>query len=174
MKNNYSISKQMYEDLIKAYIQVAPHSWTQKDAFEKTVKQPAPRFYVSPKQAAQIISPMLRGDFSKVDSMLPNRRRMYYCLYNRVVEMSEGWQFVNKSLSYIMQYAVVTPAPEFFISCTHMTKIRTFLKLGHIDEEGRVRPTPVSKMAYQRMVEKRKKMKELKKTLQMEGLVPAL
>lgn len=99
---------------------------------------------------------------------------MYYCLYNRVVEMSEGWQFVNKSLSYIMQYAVVTPAPEFFISCTHMTKIRTFLKLGHIDEEGRIRPTLVSKMAYQRMVEKRKKMKELKKTLQMEGLVPAL
>ena len=174
MKNNYSISKQMYEDLIKAYIQVAPHSWTQKDAFKKTVKQPAPRFYVSPKQAAQIISPMLRGDFSKVDSMLPNRRRMYYCLYNRVVEMSERWQFVNKSLSYIMQYAVVTPAPEFFISCNQMTNIRTYLKLGHITDEGKLVVTPARARSYEKLVEKRRRMKELKKTLQMEGLVPAL
>ena len=116
MKNDYDISRQLQDDLIKAYNQVAPHCWLQVDAYKQAVKQPAPRYYVSPRQAAQVIAPMVRGDFEKVNMMLPNRRRMYYSLFQKVVELSEKRCFIGKSLLYIMQYAVSSPAPEFFCS----------------------------------------------------------
>lgn len=90
--------------------------------------------------------------------------------------MSEKWQFANRSLSYIMQYAVITPAPEFFISHYHLTMIRTHLKLGHIDSEGRYVNKDRKKEHERYLAAKRRKeeLKEIKKMLQREGLVPSL
>lgn len=159
MKTDYDITKQFNEDLIKAYNRVAPKSWSQKMAYEKAVKEPAPRYYVSPKQAAQIISPMLRGDFQRVDMMMPNRRRMYYSLFNKVLELSEKRSFIGKSLFYIMQFAVTTPAPEFFIDFRKLRELRSSVRLGKIDEDGRTTRSPAFKRCYAKLKEKRERAK---------------
>ena len=160
MKNDYDITRQMQDDLIRAYNQVAPHCWLQEDAYKQAVKQPAPRYYVSPKQAAQVISPMVRGYFQKVDMMLPNRRRMYYSLFQKVVELSEKRSFIGKSLTYIMQYAVSSPAPEFFCSFEKLHEVRSFIKNGKLDEEGRVINHKGREAAYERLKAKRAARKE--------------
>lgn len=137
-KMNYEISKQMQEDLMAAYARVCGDCWSQHEAYERMVNEPAPRYYVSPKQASQIIALMVRGDFSRVDMMLPLRREMYYSLFKVVQELSEKREFIGKSLSYIMKFAVVHPAPKFFISTQRGSAIRIFIKNGVFDEDGKV------------------------------------
>ena len=151
-KVNYDISRQMQDDLIAAYSKVCDTSWNLKDACTKAVKLPAPRYYVTAKQAYQVIAPMIKGDFGHVDLMLPNRKRMYYSLFEKVVEMTEKRAFIGKSLYYIMQYAVVQPAPEFFIRWDTLAKIRNFIKKGRIDDEGRTVSNQSREKAYENVV----------------------
>lgn len=160
MKTNYNISKQFQEDIIKAYNKVAYVSWTQEEAYKKAVKQPATRYYVSPKQAAQVIAPMVRGDFSKVDAMKPNRRRLYYSLFERVVEMSERRQFIGKSLAYIMEFAVNTPAPEFFVTHYLLAQIRSLIRHRSIDDDGRIAESPSRERAYRKLKAKRTRKRQ--------------
>lgn len=166
MKNDYDISKQFQDDLIKAYNSVAPFSWSQEEAYRKAVKQPAPRYYISPAQAAQILSPMVRGDFSRVNEMMPNRRRMYYSLFERVIELSEKRAFIGKGLKYIVQFAVSSPAPEFFCSYHTLDKIRDWLKHGNLDEEGRVKNVPSRDTRLKKLREKRERIRAFKSSLQ--------
>lgn len=160
MKNDYDISKQYQDDLIKAYNSVALTSWTQEEAYKKAVKCPAPRYYISAKQAAQVISPMVRGDFERVDMMKPNRKRMYYSLYEKVLELSEKRAFIGKSLLYIMQFAVTSPAPEFFVSHHALAQVRSFLKNGYFDNNGKVQNIPYRDKAYERLKAYREKLRE--------------
>lgn len=137
-KVNYDTTKQMQQDLIAAYKRVCGDCWSQQQAYERMVTEPAPRYYVSPRQASQIIALMVRGDFSRVDTMLPLRREMYYSLFNVVQQLSEKREFIGKSLSYIMRFAVVQPAPRFFISPVRASIIRGFIRNGVFDEDGKV------------------------------------
>ena len=165
MKNDYDISKRFQDDLIKAYNQVAPHCWSQEEAYKRAVKQPAPRYYVSAKQAAQVISPMVRGDFERVNMMLPNRRRMYYSLFQKVMELSEKRAFVGKPLGYIVQFAVSSPAPEFFVTHYSMFKVRSFLKHGYFDDEGKGIALECRQKAYDKLKAKREKTRQLRERL---------
>jgi hypothetical protein len=81
---------------------------------------------------------MVRGNFDHVNMMLPLRREMYYSLFNVVMELSEKRAFIGKSLSYIMAFAVIQPAPRFFISPIRGRLIRGFIKNGVFDENGKV------------------------------------
>lgn len=139
MKQNYDISRQMQIDLIKAYNKVSRTCWSQQEAYEKMVLEPAPRYYVTPKQACAVISPMISGNFDTVKSMYPLRRKMYYDLYKEVIRLSEKREFIGKSLSYIMKHAVAQPAPRFYIGPVRARIIRGFIKNDVFDEEGRVR-----------------------------------
>lgn len=159
MKNDYDISKQFQDDLIKAYKSVAPFCWSQFEAYEKAVKQPAPRYYITPRQAAQVISPMVHGDFRRVDMMLPNKRRMYYSLFEKVVELSEKRAFIGKSLTYIMQYAVTQPAPEFFVTKYAVEQVRRYIKKGYLDDDGKVVNYRSRNNSYSRLKAKREKRK---------------
>ncbi len=159
MKNDYDITRQFQDDLIKAYNSVVMSCWTQDEAYRKAVKQPAPRYYVSPKQAAQIISPMVKGDFELVNMMRPNRRRMYYSLFNKVMELSEKRAFVGKPLSYIVQYAVASPAPEFFIGHKKVHEVRSFIKNGKLTDEGRVINCPGRDRCLERHRKQRAELK---------------
>lgn len=166
MKNDYDITKQFQDDLIKAYNQVAYSCLSQEEAYRKAVKQPAPRYYISPKQAHQVISPMLKGNFEKVNMMMPNRRRMYYSLYNKVIELSEKRAFIGKSLFYIMHFAVSSPAPEFFVSHRSIEQVRSFLKNGYYDDTGKVCvPLSYREKAYEKQKAFRKRIKEYKENL---------
>jgi hypothetical protein len=138
-KSNYDISKQMHQDLIAAYKRVCGSCWSQREAYVRMVNEPAPRYYVTPRQASQIVSQMVRGDFSRVELMMPLRREMYFSLFKVVQELSEKREFIGKSLSYIMKFAVMQPAPKFFIGPIRGMMIRGFIKNGVFDENGKVR-----------------------------------
>jgi hypothetical protein len=166
MKNDYDITRHYQDDLIKAYNSVAYTCLTQLEAYKKAVKQPAPRYYVSPKQALQVISPMVKGDFERVDMMMPNRKRLYYSLFEKVVELSEKRAFIGKSLLYICQFAVASPAPEFFVSPRAIDNVRRFLKNGYFDDSGKVCvEIPYRTRSYERLKEKRRRIREYREKL---------
>ena len=161
MKSNYDISRQMQIDLMEAYKRVCNSCWSQHDAYERMIKEPAPRYYVSPKQACQIISPMLRGDFEMVDLMMPTKREMYYSLFNEVVRLSEKRDFIGKGLMYIMREAVLQPAPRFYISPNRARNIRSWIKAGAYEEDGSFRKE--TQRWYTAMIERQKQKKEARK-----------
>lgn len=120
-------------DLMKAYSKVAHHCFTQKQAYQRTVMQPAPRFYITSKQAYQVVSKMIKGDFSEVDSMIPTRKRMYYEIFDRTMEAIQKRGYSGKSLHHIMPYIVIQPAPEFYMTYRGFEKIFQFMKHGRLD-----------------------------------------
>jgi len=134
---DYSIQRQMQDDLIKAYCKACDGAWTMQEACSKAVKMPAPRFYVSPKTAYLMISPMVKGDFEKVDLCIPSKRRMYYELFKVVTRLSEKRDFIGKSLWYIVKFAVAQPASEFFVKPHALYAIRQNMKKGRIEDDGR-------------------------------------
>lgn len=131
------ISKQLHEAVIKAYCEVCDKCWTYQEAFKRIAKMPAPRYFVSEKQARMILSPMMKGDFDFVNLMEPNKRRMYYSLFKEVMKLSESYAYRDKSLSYIVKHAVLQPAPEFFARPNSLYYIRHMIKKNCIDENGR-------------------------------------
>lgn len=152
----------MQHDLIEAYKRVYSKCWSQQEAYERMVKEPAPRFYVSAKQACQVISPMLKGDFDRVNMMLPARREMYYALFDQVTRLSERRSFIGHGLFAIMREAVLQPAPEFFISPKRARTIRGWLKKGLYENDGRCRMEELT--WYSTMMEKRRAKREEQKT----------
>ena len=157
-KTDFHISRQLYADLIEAYKKVCGTCWSQQEAYEKMVKQPAPRYYLSPKQAFQVISKMVKGDFEMVNLFYPRRRRMYYSLYDTTCKLMEKPTFCGKSLWYIMQYAVLEPAPEFFIGTQRARQVRRWLKSGVITPEGTIDDTKIK--CFARTREAKRKQKE--------------
>ena len=135
---DYSLRKRMYCDLMEAYKEVAPKCWSQHEAYERMVKQPAPRYYVTAKQAYQVIARMVKGDFETVNKMNPLRQKMYYALYDEFVALCEKPMFYNKSVWFIIQHAVVRPAAEFYIAPERARHLRCWLKSGVINSEGRI------------------------------------
>lgn len=158
---DYSIRRQLYHDLIESYKKVAPFCWSQQQAYERMVMQPAPRYYVTAKQAYQVIARMARGDFERVNMMLPLRRKMYYTLYDEFVSLCEKPMYYNKSVWYIVQQAVARPAPQFYISPERAKHIRCWIKSGVIDDEGRVDqnrlPSYARTAEYHRLKRERRK-----------------
>lgn len=163
---DYTLRKQMYVDLIASYKTVAKYCWTQAEAYEKMVNHPAPRFYVSPKQARQIIAPMLRGDFERVNMMLPLRRMQYYELFKIVVRMAENPIYIGKSLSYLIQHAIMQPAPRFYISPERAKHLRCWLKNGVIDENGKIDDEKLPSYKNTREYQRKKREERKKWTLE--------
>lgn len=115
-KRGFDLTVQMRKDLFDAYRKVYGSCHSQEEAWEKTIKQPAPRFYVSPKRAYHVLINMVKGDFGQVDSLPALKRKMYYDIFENVNRMSQKTEFIGKSLWFICQFAVSMPAPEFYIS----------------------------------------------------------
>jgi hypothetical protein len=115
-KSNYDIIHQMRDDIIATYREVAPKCWSQHEAWEKIARHPAPRFYISAKQAHDKLRKMAVGDFAEVDKMSPEKRRMYYTLYERMQEMAQKKEMIGKSLNFMCPFLVGQPAPEFYLS----------------------------------------------------------
>lgn len=115
----------MYDELMKVYCKVLGEYdiRTQTEAFERTVRHAASRFFVEPRRAYQNIYPMLRGDYSRLEQMKPLRQEMYKALYDVVMKLSQKRQFWGKSPFYIVKFAVMEPAPRFYIGIEKMRKI---------------------------------------------------
>lgn len=114
-KSNFDITRKQRDDIMAAYREVAPHCWSQKEAWEKTAKHPAPRYYLSPKQAWDVLRLMVKGDRSVVDSMPYQCKARYYSLFKKLQELIQRREFIGKSLWHICQHLVCQPAPEFFV-----------------------------------------------------------
>lgn len=114
-RGNYKHMEEMRSALWEAYSNVYRKCWTQREAWERTSKQPAPRFFVSPKQARLVLAPMLRGDFSKMETMTKDKQRMYRHLYDLTLQFAQKPEFLGKSLNFIVSHVVSSPAPEFYI-----------------------------------------------------------
>lgn len=127
-KYNYDLVVAQREDLIKAYRKIAPHCHSQKEAWEKTVKSAAPRYYVSARQAWDRLRRMVVGDFSGVDAMRPLKRKMYYSLFEKYIEMSQKKQYAGKSLWFACQFLVLEPAPEFYTKPQNLKFIFCFYR----------------------------------------------
>lgn len=81
--------------------------------YAMAAQSPCSRFWVSEKRACEVISRMLRGEDTEVDS-LPLRNRMYREIFNRVCK----WQSENPGhpLTDAVFAAVNSPAPEFYVT----------------------------------------------------------
>lgn len=113
----------MYDELMKVYCKVYRECRTQDDAFDRTVRHPASRFFIDARRAYQNIYPMLRGDYSRLEKMKPLRQEMYKDLFDVVMRLSQKRQFCGKSPYYIVKFAVLEPAPRFFIGVEKMRKV---------------------------------------------------
>ena len=172
---DYSLRRQLYRDLIEAYKAVAPTCWSQQQAYERMVKQPAPRYYVTAKQAYQVISKMVKGDFEMVNMMLPLRRKMYYAIYDEFVALCENPMYCGKSVWFIVQHVVARPAAEFYISPDRAKHIRSWLKSGVIGDNGKVDQSRLPSYArtreYHRLErQKRKERREWMLGRTLEGI----
>lgn len=115
-RRSFELVKMQREDLLKVYREVYTSCHSQHEAWVKTIKHPAPRYYVSPKQAHEMLSPMLRGDYSRIDKLKPHIKRMYLAMFDELQRMSQRKEFIGKSLWFICQFLVTRPAPEFYIT----------------------------------------------------------
>ena len=126
MKQKTLFKEEMKRDLMKVYREVANtgHFRSQRDIYRSVVEHPAPRFYVDAKWAHQRLSPLMRGDRSFLEqSGSALARQMYLDLYDVVMRLSQKERFWGSSLYHILQFAVLEPAPRFYISADRMRMI---------------------------------------------------
>ena len=100
-----------------------PMGTTQTEVYEQVVRHPAPRFYIDPRRAHAVISPMMRGDYSVLEKLNPLKRQMYHDLYDVVMRLSQKKGFWRKKLYFILREAVLEPAPRFYIYAPRMGQI---------------------------------------------------
>lgn len=117
MSKANEINAQLRSDLMEAIRNCSDGSaWFVNQIWKKAVRMPAPRYYVTPKQAYQVLLPMVEGDFTSYEKMTPRRKRLYKSLYDRVMAMAGKPQYQGKSLWFLIPFVVASPAPEFFVS----------------------------------------------------------
>lgn len=138
---SYSLNIDMREDFLACYREVAPGCITQYGAYRKAANHPAKRYYITPKQAMQVISKYLKGDHDVVDKMKPNRRRLYHSLINEVLDIANKPEHQGKQLIQICRIAVLRPAPSFFISPGYAKMLFVRTRKGYYNEDGKYDPT---------------------------------
>lgn len=121
-RRGFDLTVAMRRDLLSAYRQVYTNCHSQKEAWIKTARHDAPRFYVSPKTAYNVLRYMVRGDFTVVDAKSPREQRMYYELFRKLDKLSQQKEFIGKSLWFITPFLVSQPAPEFYASIETVRK----------------------------------------------------
>lgn len=115
-RRSFELVKRQREDLFAVYREVCASCRSQREAWQKMINHPAPRYYITPKQAHEMLSPMLRGDTSEIDKLKPHVRQMYIDLFDELNRMSQKTEFIGKSLWFICQFLVTRPAPRFYLT----------------------------------------------------------
>ena len=125
MKESTKLREEMKRDLMKVYREESKEysGFLQMEIYDRTIHHEAPRFYIDVRRAHQNISPMLRGDRSRLEKMKPLRREMYEALFDVVIRLSQEESYCGKSLYCILRRAVTEPAPRFYIDKTRMGQI---------------------------------------------------
>lgn len=119
-RRSFDLVRQQRNDLLEVYRKVCSSCHTQHEAWVKTIHHPAPRYYITPKQAHEMLSPLLRGDYSGVNRLRPHIRDMYLALFDELQRMSQKKDYIGRSLWHICKSLVLRPAPQFFITESHL------------------------------------------------------
>ena len=118
--------QQMADDLMAVYREIyadCPMGTTQTEVYDRVVRHPAPRYYIDPRRAMAVISPMMRGDTSVLKSLSPLKQEMYESLAETVLRLKQRSRFWQKSLYYTLKEAVLEPAPRFYVGAKRMEQI---------------------------------------------------
>lgn len=132
-KQRTRIMEEMERDLIKLYRQeTSKYTYMfQSDVYNIILNHPAPRYYVTPEWAYKRIKGLQYGDTSCLDGLNPLKKEMYLSLFETVKRLSEKPSFRKKTLHYILQYAVLEPAPKFYIGISRMGVIFRKNRMSH-------------------------------------------
>ena len=125
MKGKSLCREQMKDDLMKVFREISA-GYTcryQTEAYEKTVQHPAPRYYIDARRAHCVISPMRRGDYTQLHKLSPLKQEMYVSLFETVQRLYQQSTYWGKSLYHVLQFAVLEPAPRFYINADMMRLI---------------------------------------------------
>ena len=125
MKENSLCREQMKDDLMKVFREISA-GYTcryQTEAYEQTVKHPAPRYYIDARRAHRVISPMRRGDYTELHKLSALKQQMYLDLFDTVQKLYQRSAYWGKSLYYVLQFAILEPAPRFYIGADMMRLI---------------------------------------------------
>lgn len=144
MSKTNEVNAQLRRDLMNAIRKCSDGSaWFVSQIWRKAVRMPAPRYYVTPKQAYQVLLPMVSGDYTGFQKMSHRRQRLYKSLYDLVMDMADKPQYQGKSLWFLIPFAVTSPAPEFFVS-------EKWARLIYMEEQRGYRYKPVFKKKHER------------------------
>ena len=115
----------MKNDLMKVYREVCSgyDCRNNLEAWENVVRHPAPRFYIDARRAHCRISPMLHGDKRQLEHLSPLKREMYEDLFATVLRLWQKKPFWGTSLNHVLKFAILEPAPRFYISAARMGQI---------------------------------------------------
>lgn len=96
---------------------------------EELSRMPASRFWISEERALIVVSQMRRG-IALPSSTRPMKRRLYYDLYARTLQVLRGAPGIT--LTEAVRRAVDSPAPSFYLTA------RSVLDIIHACKSGRV------------------------------------
>lgn len=137
MKHNGCVSQFIHErndDLMRAF-RLSLHGCrviSMTEIFNRVVKTPSKRFWVSEERAAEVISAMFAG--RSFPNMRVNRKRMFDEIFRRAVAL----RGINPRMSvYDIAITVVNqPAPEFYFTPGSAKVIIYKIKRGFYDRHG--------------------------------------
>ena len=115
-----SMRRDVYE---KYKAVVAQGVASEKEAFEKTQRMMAKRFWVSSEQAYKICMAIHHGKTEVFNKMPDYRIEMFKEIYNRFIEQRGRVMFRGKKPYFIIPYIVAQAAPRFYISIDTIRKI---------------------------------------------------
>ena len=115
----------MKDDLMKVFREISGSYSCRKnwEAWKRVVEHPAPRVYVDSLRAHLVISPMLHGDRSRLEELSPLKQQMYEALFETVMRLWQKPSYWGRSLNYVLQFAILEPAPRFYIKPVRMGQI---------------------------------------------------
>lgn len=141
MKDRSLCREQMKDDLMKVFREIADQHICrhQTEAYEMVVHHSAPRYYIDARRAHRVISPMRRGDHTELQKLSPLKQQMYLDLFDTVQRLYQKSAYWGKSLYYVLQFAILEPAPRFYIGADMMRLIwkeRTRRKRKEVRDEA--------------------------------------
>lgn len=123
-------------DLMAAYRSVVSSCSTQQQAWKRTVDSPAPRFYVTHFQAYQRMLQFYKKD-PAINKLPLLQKRQYEALYEVCLRMSQQKEYLGMSLYQLTQFAILQPAPSFFVSVKSMPRFFQLAKQYERDKNRR-------------------------------------
>ena len=123
-------TRNCYADLLEAYNRAwnSPDVACHADAVAKAVSSPQPRHWISPSEAARNIQQLERGRKPYVI----RGTNKYYALMSvyEAYKRLRASRFRSESISFVVAFACLEPAPRFFLSKDRARRIIEKLRNG--------------------------------------------